>query len=93
MSRDTISESEDMSWIETKQKREERGQIVADMKGLLKKAEDEKRDLTPEEDKRFDFLLMRPAPPLGTERATFAVATKGAFDAADATDSDAATRR
>ena len=48
---------------------------------------------TAEEDKRFDFLLMRPAPPLGTERATFAVATKGAFDAADATDSDAATRR
>lgn len=49
---------------------------------------------TAEDDERFG-LVMRPAPPLGTERATLAVhvAAKGAFDAADAADSDAARRR
>ena len=48
--------------------------------------------VTAEDDERFG-LVMRLAPPLGTERATLAVAAKGAFDAADAADSDAARRR
>lgn len=43
-------------WQKLKQLREERGQFLNDMKGLLKKADDEKRDLTAEENTRFDEL-------------------------------------
>lgn len=45
-----------MPWQETKKLNEERGQKLADMKAMLKKADDEKRDLTAEEEQRFDQL-------------------------------------
>src|SRR4051794_26584651 len=43
-------------WQRIKALREERGQFLADMKAILTKAETEKRDLTPEENTRFDEL-------------------------------------
>jgi hypothetical protein len=50
-----------MSWQIIKRLNEERGEALAQMKALLKKAEDEKRDgkardLTPEENTQFDAL-------------------------------------
>lgn len=45
-----------MNWIKLKQLNEERGQALVDMKAVLKKAEDEKRDLTAEENTAFDAL-------------------------------------
>jgi HK97 family phage major capsid protein len=43
-------------WQRIKALREERGQFLAQMKAVLKKAEDEKRDLTAEETAQFDDL-------------------------------------
>lgn len=43
-------------WQRIKALKEERGQFLADMKALLKKSEDEKRDLTAEENTAFDAL-------------------------------------
>jgi len=43
-------------WQKIKQFNEERGQALADMKALLQKANDEKRDLTAEENTSFDTL-------------------------------------
>lgn len=43
-------------WQKIKQLTEERGQFLADMKAILKKSEDEKRDLTAEENTKFDEL-------------------------------------
>src|SRR5258706_3425004 len=43
-------------WQRIKALREERGQFLADMKAILKKAEDEKRDLSAEENTAFDTL-------------------------------------
>lgn len=43
-------------WTKIKELKETRGQNLADMKGILKKAQDEKRDLSPEENQRFDEL-------------------------------------
>lgn len=43
-------------WQKRKQLLEERGQFLADMKAILKKSEDEKRDLTAEENTKFDEL-------------------------------------
>lgn len=43
-------------WQRIKALKEERGQFLADMKAVLKKAEDEKRDLTAEENTHFDEL-------------------------------------
>jgi HK97 family phage major capsid protein len=48
-----------MSWQQIKQLKEERGQVLADMKSLLKKAEDEKRDLSAEEDGKFNEFNTR----------------------------------
>lgn len=46
-----------MSWTIIKRLNEERGQALADMKALLKRAEDDKqRNLTPEENTQFDTL-------------------------------------
>src|SRR5688572_12687779 len=45
-----------MNWQQIKKLNEERGQALADMKAILKKAEDEKRDLTAEENAKFDEL-------------------------------------
>lgn len=45
-----------MNWQQIKKLNEERGQALADMKAILKKAEDEKRDLTAEENTKFDEL-------------------------------------
>lgn len=45
-----------MSWQQIKRLNEERGQHLADMKAMLKTAEDEKRDLTTEEDVKFNEL-------------------------------------
>lgn len=43
-------------WQQIKQLTEQRGQILADMKAILSKAETEKRDLTTEENAKFDEL-------------------------------------
>jgi HK97 family phage major capsid protein len=43
-------------WQTIKRLNEERGQFLNEMRGILKKAEDEKRDLTPEEHTSFDAL-------------------------------------
>jgi HK97 family phage major capsid protein len=43
-------------WQRIKQLNEERGQFLNEMRGILKKAEDEKRDLTAEEHTSFDAL-------------------------------------
>jgi HK97 family phage major capsid protein len=43
-------------WQKIKALKEERGQFLADMKALLKTAQDEKRDLTPEDNTKFDEL-------------------------------------
>src|SRR5438045_2607486 len=45
-----------MNWIKIKQLTEERGQALTDMKAILKKADDEKRDLTADENTKFDEL-------------------------------------
>lgn len=43
-------------WQKIKALREERGQFQADMKAIMKTAEDEKRDMTAEESTKFDEL-------------------------------------
>ncbi len=43
-------------WQKIKELREQRGQALADMKGILNKAETEKRELTAEESGKFDEL-------------------------------------
>jgi len=43
-------------WQKIKQLNEERGEALNQMKGILKKAEDEKRDLTADENTAFDAL-------------------------------------
>lgn len=48
-----------MSWKQLKALTEQRGQALADMKALLKKAEDEKRDLTADENTQFAELNTR----------------------------------
>ncbi|MEM6560033.1 MAG: phage major capsid protein [Planctomycetota bacterium] len=48
-----------MSWQTIKRLQEERGQTLADMKTILKTAEDEKRDLSTEEDQKFNDLNTR----------------------------------
>lgn len=48
-----------MSWQTIKRLTEERGQTLADMKAILKTAEDEKRDLNTEEDQKFNDLNTR----------------------------------
>lgn len=45
-----------MNWQQIKALNEQRGQALADMKAILKKAEDEKRDISTEENTRFDEL-------------------------------------
>ncbi|HEV2294086.1 MAG TPA: phage major capsid protein [Tepidisphaeraceae bacterium] len=45
-----------MSWQLKKKYTEERAQHLADLKAMLKKAEDEKRDLTTEENTKFDEI-------------------------------------
>jgi HK97 family phage major capsid protein len=48
-----------MNWIQIKALTEQRGQVLADMKAILKSAEDAKLDLTPEQNTRFDDLSKR----------------------------------
>src|SRR5687768_840165 len=45
-----------MNWVKIKQMREERGQFLAEMKAILTKAETEKREITAEENAKFDEL-------------------------------------
>ncbi|MCE9552628.1 MAG: phage major capsid protein, partial [Planctomycetes bacterium] len=45
-----------MAWQQIKRLNEERGQIVADMKAILNKAQDEKRDLSADENAKFDEM-------------------------------------
>lgn len=49
-------EPENHMWQEIKQLKEDRAQKVADMKALTAKANDEKRDMTADEEQRFDAL-------------------------------------
>ncbi len=48
-----------MSWQTIKKLKEDRGEIVTEMRGLLKKAEDETRDLTADEDGKFNEMNTR----------------------------------
>src|SRR5687768_16861018 len=43
-------------WQQIKQLTEQRGTILAEMKGILNKAQEEKRELTPEQSTQFDTL-------------------------------------
>lgn len=48
-----------MNWVHAKALREERGKLINDMQGLLKKANDEKRDITADEQNQFDTMHKR----------------------------------
>ena len=51
-----LNETITMSWQQIKKLNEQRGETLAEMRGLLKKAETENRDLSAEESEKFDDL-------------------------------------
>ena len=73
-----------MNWQQIKALNEQRGQALADMKSILKTAEDEKRDLNGDENTKFDGL---------NKRAEDIKSTIDRYEQAKKLDSELAERR